>query len=102
MAEAVPEVKLRQYLRELTPEARALLASELERARGRGEAPAGADMILAELRSETDKVERKPQRPGTPQRLFFAPLEPFLVDDSERKHRGRLPQIGRASCRERV
>ena len=28
---------------------------------------------------------------GNPQRLFFAPLEPFLVDDApERKHRGRI------------
>ena len=30
MAEAVPNEKLRQYLRELTPEARALLAAELQ------------------------------------------------------------------------
>src|SRR6267154_6804437 len=92
MAEAVPEVKLRQYLRELTPEARALLASGLERARARGEAPPGAEMILAQLRSEGDNAGRKPQRPGTPQRLFFAPLEPFLVDDTARKHRGRIPR----------
>ena len=53
MAEAVPNEKLRQYLRELTPEARALLAAELERARLRGENPPGADMILEELRADT-------------------------------------------------
>jgi len=91
MAEAVPNEKLRQYLRELTPEARALLAAELERARLRGENPPGADMILEELRVETRDTGRKLPRLGNAQRLFFAPVEPFLVDDTpERKHRGRI------------
>jgi len=91
MAEAVPNEKLRQYLRELTPEARALLAAELERARLRGEDPPGADMILEELRADTRDTGRKLPRLGNAQRLFFAPIEPFLVDDTpERKHRGRI------------
>jgi hypothetical protein len=90
MTETVPNERLRQYLRELTPEARALLAAELERARSRGEEPPGASLILDELRSEA-RAGRKMPRLGNPQRLFFAPLEPFLVDDSpERKHRGRI------------
>ena len=46
MADAVPSEKLRQYLRELKPEARALLAAELERALLRGEEPPGAALIL--------------------------------------------------------
>jgi hypothetical protein len=92
MAEAVPNEKLRQYLRELTPEARALLAAELERALLRGDDPPGASLILEELRSEARDTGRKmPARVGNPQRLFFAPVEPFLVDDApDRKHRGRI------------
>ena len=91
MAEAVPNDKLRQYLRELTPEARALLAAELERAMLRGDEPPGASFILDELRSEARNSGRKMPRVGNPQRLFFSPLEPFLVEDApERKHRGRL------------
>lgn len=93
MADAVPHEKLRQYLRELTPEARALLAAELERALLRGEEPPGAALILEQLRREARGSGRKMPRPGNPQRLFFAPLEPFLVDDApERKHRGRVPR----------
>ena len=92
MADAVPNDKLRQYLRELTPEARTLLAAELERALLRGDDPPGASLILEELRSDARGTGRSmPPRLGNPQRLFFAPLEPFLVDDTpERKHRGRI------------
>lgn len=91
MAEAVPNEKLRQYLRELKPEARALLAAELERALLRGDEPPGASFILEELRKEARVAGRKMPRLGNPQRLFFAPFEPFLVDDApERKHRGRI------------
>jgi len=93
MADAVPSEKLRQYLRELKPEARALLAAELERALLRGEEPPGAALILKQLRGEARSTGRKMPRPGNPQRLFFAPLEPFIVDDApERKHRGRVPR----------
>src|ERR1043165_6138092 len=91
MADAVPSEKLRQYLSELKPEARALLAAELERALLRGEEPPGAALILEQLRVDARNVGRRLPRPGNPQRLFFAPLEPFLVDDApERKHRGRV------------
>jgi len=91
MAEGLPIERLRQFLRELKPEARALLAAELERAMMRGEEPPGASFILDELRSDARNAGRKLPRVSNPQRLFFAPLEPFLVDDSpERKHRGRI------------
>jgi hypothetical protein len=91
MAE-MPNEKLRQYLRELKPEARALLATELERALARGDNPPGAALILEQLRGEARDTGRKmPPRLGNPQRLFFAPIDPFLVDDSpDRKHRGRI------------
>src|SRR4029077_18060722 len=92
MADAAKE-RLRDYLRELKPEARALLAAELERAQLRGEDPPGAAFILQALRDTTRRDGRKLPRVGNPQRLFFAPLEPFLVDDApERKHRGRIPR----------
>src|SRR3954471_17280149 len=91
MGETVPKERLKQYLMELPAQARALLTTELERALMRGEEPPGASMILEALRGEARETGRKMPRLGTPQRLFFAPLEPFLVDDSpERKHRGRI------------
>jgi len=94
MAEALPNDKLRQYLRELKPEARALLAAELERAVLSGTEPPGASAILEQLRAETRRDGRRLPRVGNPQRLFFAPVEPFLVDDRpERKHRGRISRV---------
>jgi hypothetical protein len=91
MAEGLPIEKLRQYLRELKPEARALLAGELERALLRGDEPPAADFLLEELRGEVRGRGRKLPRVGNPNRLFFAPVEPFLVDDSPaRKYRGRI------------
>src|SRR6185295_19183456 len=93
MADAAKE-RLRDYLRGLKPEARALLAAELERAQLRGEDLPGAAFILEALRDTTRRDGRKLPRVGNPQRLFFAPLEPFLVDDApERKHRGRVPRV---------
>lgn len=91
MADAPPDGKLRQYLLELKPEARSLLASELERALLRGEAPPGASAILEQLRKTARQEGRKLPRVGNPQRLFFTAVEPFLVDDlPERKHLGRI------------
>src|ERR1051325_6458173 len=106
MADAPPSDKLRQYLSELRPEARALLASELERALLRGEAPPGASAILEQLRKTARQEGRKLPRVGNPQRLFFAAIEPFLVSDiSERKHIGRIARasldpIWRWICRD--
>jgi hypothetical protein len=94
MAEALPNDRLRQYLRELKPEARALLAEELERAALRGDEPPGASAILEELRAGARHDGRRFSRVGNPQRLFFMPVEPFLVDDTpERKHRGRVSRV---------
>ena len=64
MADAVPSEKLRKYLSELKPEARALLAAELERALLRGDEPPGAALILEQLRSEARNAGRKMPRPG--------------------------------------
>lgn len=106
MADAPPNGRLRQYLSELKPEARALLASELERALLRGEAPPGASAILEQLRKTARREGRKLPRIGNPQRLFFTAVEPFIVGDiPERKHLGRIARasldpIWRWICRD--
>src|SRR4051794_6881992 len=83
--------KLRAYLQALKPGARALLISELERGLVSGTSPAGAEMVLAELRRSLRGPNPKPARFDDPARLFSQPLEPFLVDDvAEHKHRGRI------------
>jgi hypothetical protein len=90
-SDGLPVERLRDYLRELRPEARALLMAELERGRLRGDELPAAGLILAELRSAAPRKRALPPRVGDPQRLFFAPFEPFLVDDtSGRKHPGRI------------
>jgi hypothetical protein len=83
--------KLRSYLRALKPGARALLIAELERGLLHGTSPAGAEMVLAELRRSLRDGSAKSARFDDPARLFFQPIEPFLVDDTaDHKHRGRI------------
>lgn len=88
--------KLREYLRILKPEARALLMAELERGVLRGDGLPGTELILEELRNTLAPPAKgspaaKPERVGNPSRLFFQPVEPFLVDDSpEFSHQGRI------------
>ena len=83
--------RLRQFLGELSPKARALLTSEFERSLLRGDEVAGAELILEQLR----RIMRD-QREGAPRvnhaaRYFFRPLEPFMVDDAgNHKHSGRI------------
>src|SRR5881628_2824919 len=90
MAEGRPAERLRVYLAELTPQARALLLAELERSAARGEAVPGADLILPELRRLFRNSSFTAERVGNPARLFFAPLEPFLIDDAEHHYPGRI------------
>jgi truncated hemoglobin YjbI len=86
-----PMERLRVFLRGLPPGARAMLVAELERALLRGDDMPAAEFILDELRRDARKAGHKLPRPGNASRLFFVPLEPFLVDDApERKHRGRI------------
>jgi hypothetical protein len=83
--------KLRVFLRALKPGARALLIAELERGLLQGTAAPGAELILAELRRSLRDSQSKSARFGDPARLFFQPIEPFLVDDGpDHKHRGRI------------
>jgi hypothetical protein len=86
-----PMERLRVFLRGLPPGARAMLGAELERALLRGDDMPAAEFILDELRRDARKSGHKLPRPGNAARLFFVPLEPFLVDDAPaRKHRGRI------------
>ena len=48
--------RLREYLRNLKPEARAMLIAELERAQLRGDDMAGSELVLEELR-RTIRIE---------------------------------------------
>jgi hypothetical protein len=85
--------RLRQYLRELSPEARALLMTELERGVLRGEDMPGAELVLQELRRDA-RDNARPKRPGNLARLFFQPLEPILVDDNATHcHPGRIARV---------
>ncbi|HYI27340.1 MAG TPA: hypothetical protein VD863_05760 [Bradyrhizobium sp.] len=93
MADGLLVERLRQYLRDLSPEARLLLMTELERGLLRGDDMPGAELVLQELRRDArDNV--RPKRPGTLARLFFQPLEPVLVDDSAtHNHPGRVARV---------
>jgi hypothetical protein len=73
--------RVRQFLRELKPEARALLIAELERAVLRGDDFAGADLVLNELRLLFREARGITPRISTTLRLFYRPIEPFMVDD---------------------
>ena len=89
---SLPSNKLREFLRELKPGARALLIAELERGLLRGDSPRrrrARPGRTAAQRSATASPRRSAI--GDPARLFFQPLEPFLVDDGpDHKHRGRI------------
>lgn len=79
--DALPVGRLREYLEELKPESRALLLKEIERAALAGTAVPGSDLILAALRPALRRAgAAAPERLGDPARLFFAPVEPFMVD----------------------
>ena len=91
LGQGLPVEQLREYLQELKPAARASLIAELERGLLRGDDTAGAELVLNELRRSLRKAGQRLQRIGNPARLFFEPLEPFLVDDApDHKHRSRV------------
>jgi hypothetical protein len=94
-----PVERLRQYLREISPQARALLLRELERGALSGEKLPGLDLILDELRKEQRVSNHTSERLDAPDRRFFLPIEPFLVDEeiperiAGRIARSSLPRI---------
>jgi len=83
--------RLRRFLRELTPQARTLLINEFERSMLRGDEAVGADLVLQELRALMREQREGAPRISNAARLFFKPLEPFLVDDRpDHVHPGRV------------
>lgn len=91
MAEAQLVERLRAYLQDLKPEARSLLIAELEKSLLRGDEAPGAELVLQELRRSMRESSKPAPRGGSLSRLFFQPLEPFLVDDElTHKHPGRI------------
>src|SRR5579859_3297965 len=87
--------RLREYLLVLSPQARAMLIAELERALLRGEDEAGSELVLQELRRIIRGVgPSAPPRIGNAARHFFMPLEPFLIDGpADHKRLGRLARV---------
>jgi hypothetical protein len=86
-----PDERLQQFLRQLSPKARALLIAEFERALLSGTEVPGGDLVLQEVRRAVRESAETPPRIGNPARLFFGPLKPFLFD-GERTHKqqGRI------------
>ena len=86
--------RLREYLRTLKPGARSMLVQELERSLLRGEESAGNEMVLQELRRAIRAEAQRVPRIGDAARLFFTPLEPFLVDArADHKRIGRIARM---------
>jgi hypothetical protein len=86
--------RLRGYLQSLSPEARAMLIAELERAMLREEDVAGSELILQELRRTIRASSQPVLRIGDAARRFFIPLEPFLIDGpADHKRIGRLARV---------
>lgn len=72
-----------------------MLIVELERGVLRGEEVAGGELILQELRRAIRAAGQPLARINDAARLFFVPLEPFLIDDAA-DHK-RVGRIARAS-----
>src|SRR5690242_9001644 len=88
--------RLRDYLAQLPPQSQALLMRELDRPIERGEDTTVAAFVLEQLRTVLRGTEEEETRPRTddPARLWFDPIEPFLVEGNLRM---RPSQISRAS-----
>jgi len=83
--------RLRDYLRQLSPQARSMLIGELERAFLRGDAVPGGNLVLQEVRNAIREARDHAPRIGYAARQFFRPVEPFLVNDIVGpSHRGRM------------
>jgi hypothetical protein len=86
--------RLRDYLKTLSPEARSMLVQQLERSLLSGEEGTGNDLVLQELRRAIRGEVHEVPRIGDAARLFFAPLEPFLIDGpADHKRPGRIARV---------
>ncbi|MBI3433516.1 MAG: hypothetical protein HY056_00310 [Proteobacteria bacterium] len=83
--------KLRAMFREMKPELRAKVISELERSGLRGETMRGMEAVLSELRASVRGSGVKAERFANPTRLFFGAVDPFVIDASaEHAYPGRI------------
>jgi hypothetical protein len=83
--------RIEDYLRRLTPLARGNLLAELERLEACAVEIPGSAAVLEKLRAELRAGGQAADRAGNPQRYFFAPLEPLLVDGAaEHANSGRI------------
>jgi hypothetical protein len=88
--------RLRNYLGQLPPQSQALLMREFERAIERGEDTAVATFVLEQLRKVvrgTEEDAPEPPRSADAARLFFRPLEPFLVDGNVPIRQGQIRRV---------
>ena len=71
-----------------------MLVQELERNLLRGDESAGNDLVLQELRRAIRSVAQPVPRIGDVARMFFLPIEPFLVDArADHKRIGRIARV---------
>lgn len=83
--------RIHEFLKRLTPVTRGSLLTELERLEVCGAEIPGAAPVLEKLRAEFRKDASATGRAGAPSRLFFAPLEPLLIDaDPDHANSGRI------------
>ena len=95
MSEAIRDVmgteKLKDYLSALTPAARKMLITGIESARARGQSDPSLELILAAARDAFLNEDRDIPRLATAKRIFFTPVEPFLITETlPTKQRGKL------------
>jgi hypothetical protein len=101
-----PVERLRGYLSQLPPEKRALVTAKLEGALLRGDDVLGGELLRQEVRGSVRETGSRAPRLAPAARLFFRPLEPFLIDDqsankySARIARTSLPAIWDWICRD--
>ena len=83
--------QIQEFLQRLTPLTRGSLLTELERLEVCGAEIPGAAPVLEKLRAEFRPDGSNQNRAGNPSRVFFAPLEPLLIDaDPDHANSGRI------------
>jgi hypothetical protein len=90
-ARATAAEQVRAYLRTLPANTVAGLLIQLEKAALAGEADQNTEFLVDELRQITRELGASRPRLGNASRVFFRPVEPFLVDrDPVRHQTGRI------------
>jgi len=83
--------RLKDYLAQLPPKSQALLMREFEKAVERGEDTAVASLVLEQLRQIVRASSANERQRGVePSRLFFRPLEIYLVEDLDPLSPGQI------------